>query len=141
MNKVILTGRATQAPVVTDGSTLIARYGLAVDRRFKREGQPTVDFLNIVAFGKQAEFAQKYITKGMKIGVSGRIQTGSYKAQDGSTRYKTDIIVDEHEFLQSKAESASEGVTEETRKSAPQSVTEEHAAEWQTATEEELPFQ
>ena len=108
------------------GDTKIVKYSLAVDRKFKREGQPTVDFINIVAFGKQGEFAEKYLTKGMKIGVSGRIQTGSWKAQDGSTRYSFDIVAEEHEFLQKKAENGAE------------SVTEQH--EWQEATQEELPF-
>ena len=127
MNKVVLTGRVTAQPKIQQAGELkIAKYSLAVDRKFKREGQPTVDFINIVAFGTQGEFAEKYLKKGMKIGVSGRIQTGSYKAQDGSTRYTTDIIADEHEFLQNKSENATE------------SVTEQH--EWHEAAQEELPF-
>lgn len=123
MNKAIITGRVTAQPKIQfAGDLQIAKYSLAVDR--KKRGE--VDFINIVAFGKQAEFAEKYLTKGMKIGVSGRIQTGSWKAQDGSTRYSFDIVAEEHEFLQKKAENSV------------QSVTEQH--DWQDATQEELPF-
>ena len=140
MNKVVLTGRVTAQPKIQQAGELkIAKYSLAVDRKFKREGQPTVDFINIVAFGSQAEFAEKYLTKGMKIGVSGRIQTGSYKAQDGSTRYTTDIIVDEHEFLQSKAENGAQSVTTAGDVS-PQQDSWQTRTDWQTAAQEELPF-
>lgn len=126
MNRAILTGRVTAQPKMQQaGELLIAKYGLAVDRKYKREGQPTVDFINIKAFGKQAEFAQKYLTKGMKIGVSGSISTGSYTAQDGSKRYTFEIIADEHEFLQKKSENATQSVTEDN---------------WSDATQEELPF-
>lgn len=127
MNKVVITGRLTGTPKMQQaGDLLIAKYSLAVDR--KKRGE--VDFINIVAFGKQAEFAQKYLTKGMKIGVSGRIQTGSWKAQDGSTRYSFDVVAEEHEFLQKKSENGAESVTE--------SVTEHN--EWADAAQEELPF-
>ena len=140
MNKVVLTGRVTAQPKIQQAGELkIAKYSLAVDRKFKREGQPTVDFINIVAFGSQAEFAEKYLTKGMKIGVSGRIQTGSYKAQDGSTRYTTDIIADEHEFLQSKAENSAQSVTTAGDVS-PQQDSWQTRTDWQSAAQEELPF-
>ena len=139
MNKVVLTGRVTAHPKIQQAGELkIAKYSLAVDRKFKREGQPTVDFINIVAFGTQAEFAEKYLTKGMKIGVSGRIQTGSYKTQDGSTRYTTDIIVDEHEFLQSKAENSAQSVT--TAGDVTQQDSWQTRTDWQSAAQEELPF-
>ena len=80
----------------------IARYSLAVDRRFKRDGQPDADFINCVAFRRNGEFAEKFLKKGMKIAVTGSIQTGSYTDKDGNKRYTTDIVVDEHEFTESK---------------------------------------
>lgn len=85
------------------GSTLVARYTLAVDRKFKREGEQTADFIPCVVFGKNAEFAEKYLTKGKKIAVVGRIQTGSYTNQSGQKVYTTDVIVEEQEFVESKA--------------------------------------
>lgn len=112
MNLVVLVGRLTKDPEIRTGQTSVAKYGLAVDRVYKREGQPTVDFINCVVFGKGAEFAEKYLKKGMKIGVTGRIQTGSYTARDGSKRYTTDVIVETQEFMTSKAENATESVTD-----------------------------
>lgn len=103
MNKVILVGRLTKDPEVRySGETTIARYSLAVDRKFKRAYEPTADFINCVTFGKNGDFAEKYLHKGMKIAVTGRIQTGSYKDKDGKTVYTTDIVVEEHEFCESK---------------------------------------
>lgn len=104
MNKVILIGRLTNAPEVsfTNGGLAIARYRLAVNRDRKKDGEQDADFLNIVVFGKGAEFAQKYLTKGMKIAIDGRIQTGSYE-KDGVKRYTTDIIAERQEFVESKA--------------------------------------
>lgn len=90
------------------GSTLVARYALAVDRKFKREGEQTADFIPCIAFGRNAEFAQKYLTKGKKIAVVGRIQTGSYTNQSGQKVYTTDAIVEEQEFVESKASEHSE---------------------------------
>lgn len=90
------------------GSTLVARYTLAVDRKFKREGEQTADFIPCVAFGRNAEFAEKYLTKGKKIAVVGRIQTGSYTKQDGAKAYTTDVVVEEQEFVESKASEHSE---------------------------------
>lgn len=84
---------------------MIARYSLAVDRRFKREGDPSADFPNCVVFGKGAEFAEKYLRKGVKIAVVGRIQTGSYTNQQGDKVYTTDVVVEEQEFAESKATS------------------------------------
>ena len=105
MNKVILIGRLTRDPEVRysqgENATAIARYSLAVDRRYKREGDPEADFINCVAFGKQGEFAEKYLQKGMKIAINGRIQTGSY-TKDGVKVYTTDIVVEEHFFCESK---------------------------------------
>ena len=85
------------------GSTLVARYTLAVDRKYKREGEQTADFIPCIAFGRNAEFAEKYLTKGKKIAVVGRIQTGSYTKQDGTKVYTTDVVVEEQEFVESKA--------------------------------------
>lgn len=103
MNKVILMGRLVRdVEVRNSGNTTVARYTLAVDRRFKNEGEQTADFINLVAFGKSAEFAEKYFKKGTKILVTGRIQTGSYKNKDGQTVYTTDVVVEEQEFAESK---------------------------------------
>ena len=107
MNKVILLGRLTRDPEVryTQGqeSTCIARYSLAVDRRFRREGEATADFISCVAFGRQGEFAERYLRQGMKIAITGRIQTGSYTNRDGQKVYTTDVVIEEQEFAESKA--------------------------------------
>ena len=109
MNKIILIGRLTKDADVrySQGAqpTAIARYTLAVDRKFKKQGEPDADFINCVEFGKLAEFAEKYFRKGTKIAVTGRIQTGSYTNKDGQKVYTTDVIVEEHEFAESKASS------------------------------------
>ena len=111
MNKVILIGRLVrEVEARHTGETAVARYSLAVDRKFKREGEPTADFINCVTFGKNAEFAEKYLNKGMKIAVTGRIQTGSYTDKDGKKVYTTDVIVEEHEFCESKGTGTSEQV-------------------------------
>ena len=106
MNKVILMGRLTRDPEVRysqgANSLAIARYTLAVDRRFRREGEATADFINCVAFGKQAEFSERYLRQGVKIAVTGRIQTGSYTNRDGQKVYTTDVVVEEQEFAESK---------------------------------------
>lgn len=108
MNKVILSGRLTADPEIrytnskSDGQMAIGRYTLAVDRRFKRQGEADADFLRCVTFGKGGEFAEKYLHKGMKILVTGRIQTGSYEDRDGRKVYTTDILVEDHEFCESK---------------------------------------
>ena len=108
MNKVILMGRLTRDPEIRysqgEQSTAVARYTLAVDRRFRRDGdQQTADFIGCVAFGRQGEFAEKYLRKGIKIAVVGRIQTGSYTNRDGQKVYTTDVVVEEQEFAESKA--------------------------------------
>ena len=111
MNKVILMGRLTRDPEVRysqggENSLAIARYTLAVDRRFKRNGDDqTADFIGCVAFGRNAEFAEKYFRQGLKIIVSGRIQTGSYTNRDGQKVYTTEVVVEEQEFAESKAAS------------------------------------
>lgn len=107
MNKVILMGRATRDTEARytsgENSMCIARYTLAVDRRFKRDGDQSADFIPCVAFGKAGEFAEKYIKKGTKIAVSGRIQTGSYTNKDGVKVYTTEVVVEEQEFAESKS--------------------------------------
>lgn len=109
MNKVLLIGRLTKEPTVTysqgENAMCIARYTLAIDRKFKQEGQPTADFINCVAFGKNGEFAEKYLKKGTKIAIEGRIQTGNYTNKDGQKVYTTDIVVEGHEFAESKSSS------------------------------------
>ena len=110
MNKVILMGRLTRDAEVRysqgENSTAIARFSLAVDRRFRRDGdQQTADFINCVAFGRQGEFAEKYFRKGIKIAITGRIQTGSYTNRDGQKVYTTEVVVEEQEFAESKAAS------------------------------------
>lgn len=106
MNKAILIGRLTADPEMkSSGSTTIANYRLAVDRQFKKDGQPEADFLNCVVFGKSAEFAEKYLHKGMKIAVEGRIQTGSYE-KDGVKHYTTDIVVERQEFCEKRDKSS-----------------------------------
>lgn len=111
MNKVILMGRLTRDPEVRysagENSLAIARYTLAVDRRFKRDGEATADFISCVVFGKQAESAEKYFRQGIRIVVSGRIQTGSYTNRDGVKVYTTEVVVEEQEFAESKAVSDS----------------------------------
>ena len=115
MNKVIEIGRLVRDPEIRysqgTSSTCVARYSLAVDRKFKQEGQPTADFINCIAFGKLGEFAEKYLHKGVKIAVTGRIQTGSYKNKDGNTIYTTDVVVEEQEFCESKSQSNSQPQT------------------------------
>ena len=112
MNKVILMGRLTRDPEVRysqgENTSAVARYTLAVDRRFRREGDAqTADFINCVAFGRSAEFAERYLRQGTKIVVTGRIQTGSYTNRDGVKVYTTDVVVEDQEFAESKAASGS----------------------------------
>lgn len=111
MNKVILMGRLTRDPDVrysgADNQMAVARYTLAVDRRFKKDGgEDSTDFISCVAFGKTAEFAEKYIRKGTKLLVEGRIQTGSYTNKDGQKVYTTDVVVENSEFAESKQASS-----------------------------------
>lgn len=113
MNKVILMGRLTRDPEVrySQGSngTAVGRYTLAVDRRFKREGEPDADFFNCTVFGKSAEFAEKYFRQGTKLVVSGRIQQDNYTNRDGQKVYSVQIIVEEQEFAESKNASGAAG--------------------------------
>ena len=112
MNKVIMIGRLVKDPEIRysqgANTTCVARYTLAVDRKFKQDGQPNADFINCIAFGKLGEFAEKYLHKGVKIAVTGRIQTGSYTNKDGQKVYTTDVVVEEQEFCESKSQSNSQ---------------------------------
>ena len=122
MNKVILMGRLTRDPEVRYGagenSTAVARYTIAVDCRFKRDGEQNADFIGCVAFGRNAEFAEKYLRQGTKIVLTGRIQTGSYTNRDGQKVYTTDIVVEEQEFAENKAAASNGGQGNYSRPSA-----------------------
>lgn len=126
MNSVILMGRLTRDPEIRYSTTgtgtqmAIARYTLAVNRRFTREGEQKADFINCVAFGKSAEFAEKYFHKGLKIVIRGRIQTGSYTNRDGATVYTTDVVIEEQNFAESKTASQGGNVTAAMEQSQPQ---------------------
>ena len=113
MNKVILMGRLTRDPEVrySQGAsqTVVARFSIAVDRRFKREGEPDADFFNCTAFGKQAEFIERYMRKGVKVVVCGRIQNDNYTNKEGQMVYSVRVMVDEIEFAESKNASANNG--------------------------------
>lgn len=135
-------GRLTKDPEVRytqgDNASAVARYSLAVDRRFKRDGEPTADFINCVAFGRSAEFAEKYLRQGSKIAIVGRIQTGSYTNRDGQKVYTTDIVVEEQEFAESKA---SQDTSEPEPKPSPYGPADENGfVNIPDGIDEELPF-
>ena len=139
MNKVILMGRLTRDPEVRysqgEQATAIARYTVAVDRRFRRDGDSqSADFIGCVAFGRQAEFAEKYLRKGTKIALTGRIQTGSYTNRDGQKVYTTDVVVEEQEFAESKA------AGQNTQQNPAPMTREDGFMEITDGLEEELPF-
>lgn len=138
MNKVILMGRLCADPEVryaqNQNQTAIARYRLAVDRRFKREGDQTADFIPCIAFGKAAEFAEKYLRQGTKIAITGRIQTGSYTNREGQKVYTTDVVVEEQEFAESKNASGNSGGT------APHTADPDGFMSLPDGIDEELPF-
>ena len=148
MNKVILMGRLTRDPEIryanNENNTCIANYTLAVDRRFKRQGdEQTADFIRCVAMGRGGEFAEKYLHQGTKIVVEGRIQTGSYTNKDGQRVYTTDVMVESQEFAESKAAATQNNTNESS--SAPTRPNPAQAADdgfmnIPDAIEEELPF-
>ena len=150
MNKVILMGRLTRDPDVRysqgENATAVARYTLAVDRRFRRDGDQTADFIGCVAFGRQAEFAEKYLRQGTKIAITGRIQTGSYTNRDGQKVYTTDVVVEEQEFAESKAAAGEHAGGFQQQNSFRQSMPEPSAAAGDgfmnipDGIDEELPF-
>jgi len=106
MNKVILMGRLTRDPdyrqAPEDGAVPVARYTLAVDRRVTRNGEQSADFIPCVTFGRNADYAEKYLRQGTKIAVIGRIQTGSYTDRNGNKVYTTDVVVEDHELAEGK---------------------------------------
>lgn len=144
MNKVILCGRLVRNPETrytqSEKPMCIARYTLAVNRRFAREGDQKADFISCIAFGKQGEFAEKYFKQGTKIIVSGRIQTGSYTNRDGVKVYTTDVVIEEQEFAESKAaeKSETEKPKEETAENQPK--LDEGFMTIPEGIEDELPF-
>ncbi|WP_418746538.1 single-stranded DNA-binding protein [Frisingicoccus sp.] len=123
MNKVILMGRLTRDPEVRysqgERPVAVARYTLAVNRTFKRAGEADADFINCVTFGRSAEFAEKYFRQGIRIVVSGRIQTGSYTNRDGVKVYTTEVVVEDQEFAESKAASEQSAAAYGSRQAAP----------------------
>ena len=147
MNKVILMGRLTRDPDVrwTQGpeQSAVARYTLAVNRRFQKEGGATADFISCVAFGRQAEFAEKYLRQGTKIAIIGRIQTGSYTNREGRKVYTTDVVVEEQEFAESRAEAEANRASFQ-RQSAPSPAPSADAGDGfmniPDGIDEELPF-
>ena len=149
MNKVILMGRLTRDPEVRysqgESSTAVARYSLAVDRRFNRNNdEQTADFINCVAFGRNAEFAEKYLRKGTKILAEGRIQTGSYTNKDGQRVYTTDVVVENQEFAESKNGSGASDSFSSGSNSAPMAPESQGVGDGfmniPDGIEEELPF-
>ena len=114
---MILIGRLTRDPEVrySDNGHTVARFAIAVDRRFKKENEQNADFINTVAFGKTAEFVEKYFFQGSKIVVEGRIQTGSYTNQDGQKVYTTDVVAEQVEFGESKNSNNTNGSANESR--------------------------
>ena len=140
MNKVIIVGRLTRDPDIrTTANSTMATFSVAVDRRYKQEGQPEADFPRVIAWGKTAEFIEKYFHKGMKIGIEGRIQTGSYQNQSGQTIYTTDVIAEAVEFVESKAASQGGGNTSQPAQNAPQ-TTDDGWMNIPEGVDEELPF-
>lgn len=138
MNKSILIGRLVRDAEIryTSGEkpTVIASFSLAVDRKFKQDGQPTADFINCKAFGKVAELVEKYVSKGSKIAVTGRIQTGNYTNKDGVKVYTTDVIVEEIEFCESKGSNASNNISNQ------QAVGNDGFMNIEDGIDEQLPF-
>ena len=144
MNKVILMGRLTRDPDIRhsagENSTAVARYTLAVDRRYKRDGEAGADFISCVAFGRSAEFAEKYFRQGLKVVVTGRIQTGSYTNRDGNKVYTTDVAVEEQEFAESKAAGQRNREESGQERPEPMPVDENGFMNIPDGIDEELPF-
>jgi single-strand DNA-binding protein len=143
MNKVMLMGRLTRDPEVRysqgENSLAIARYTVAVDRRFKRPGEQEADFISCVAFGKSAEFAERYLKQGTKLVVTGRIQTGSYTNKDGQKVYTTEVVVEDQEFAESKSSNGDAGF-QQTSRPAPSQAAGDGFMNIPDGIDEELPF-
>ncbi len=134
MNKVFLVGTFTRDPEVKNSqqNNMVAKWTLAIDRKFKDvNGEYGTDFINCVAFGKTAQFVEKYFTKGMRIGLDGRIQTGSYNDKDGRKVYTTDIVAENVEFVERKSATPTEGKSE---------MTEQEKDQFIAVVDNELPF-
>lgn len=142
MNSVQLTGRLVRDPEITytNGGGTIARYTLAVNRRFKTENGPDADFIRCTAFGKTAEFIEKYFSKGQKMDMTGRIQTGSYTNQEGNTVYTTDVIAENVEFGESKGSSSRQEVSSEQSNNSSVPASSDGFINIPPGLEEELPF-
>ena len=145
MNKVILMGRLTRDPEVRysqgEQATAIARYTIAVDRRVKRDGdQQTADFIPCVALGRLGEFAEKYLRKGIKVVITGRIQTGSYTKPDGQKVYTTEVLIEDCEFAESKGSSDNAGGFKPSDRPSPSSVAGDGFMNIPDGIDEELPF-
>lgn len=147
MNKVILMGRLTRDPEVRysqgENALAIARYTLAVDRRFQRNSEQSADFISCVAFGRSAEFAEKYFKQGIKICVTGRIQTGSYTNKDGVKVYTTEVVVEDQEFAESKNASSAGGTdfSGNSSRPTPSAASGDGFMSIPEGIEDELPFQ
>lgn len=144
MNKVIMMGRLTRDPEVrySQGAsqTAIARFSLAVDRRWKREGEPEADFFNCTVFGKQAEFVEKYLNQGTKVVITGHIQNDNYTNKEGQKVYSVQIIVEEIEFAESKGNTQREGNQAGQQDRLPPSCDKDGFMQIPEGAEEELPF-
>lgn len=141
MNKVTLMGRLTRDPEIRysqgENSIAIARFTLAVDRRYKKQGEQEADFISCLAFGKSAEHAEKYYRQGLKIAVVGRIQTGSYTNKDGQKVYTTEVVIEESEFAESKK---SDDGYQQSSRPAPSSAYGDGFMNIPDGIDEELPF-
>lgn len=145
MNKVLFMGRLTRDPEVRysqgANASAVARFSIAVDRRFKREGEPDADFFNCTAFGKTAEFVEKYLKQGTKIVLSGRVENDNYTNKDGQKVYGTRILVEEIEFAESKnTAGGNAGGQNAGENTAPQATTAEGFMNIPDGVDEELPF-
>lgn len=144
MNKVILMGRLTRDPEIRysqgENSLAIARFSLAVDRRFKRQGEAETDFFNCTAFGKQAEFVERYLKQGTKILVTGRIQNDNYTNKEGQKVYSTQIMIDEMEFAESKGATSQEGGYQQNTRPVPSQAAGDGFMNIPDGIDEELPF-
>ena len=140
MNSVQLVGRFTRDPEVryANSGTTVARFSVAVDRRFKQEGGESADFVNCIAFGKTAEFIEKYFTKGQRIGLNGRIQTGSYTNQEGQKIYTTDVVAESVEFVESKGSGQQSG--NQSDRPVPNTASSDGFMDIPDGIDEELPF-
>lgn len=148
MNKVILMGRLTRDPEIRysqsgDNNLAIARYTLAVDRRFQKNGEQSADFISCVVFGRGAEFAEKYLKQGIKICIDGRIQTGSYTNKDGVKVYTTEVVVENQEFAESKNAAQNNGSADFSggNRPTPSAASGDGFMSIPEGIEDELPFQ